>query len=50
MFHNQEEANATETIKRLIYTSEVSGEGDACGNVRCLRSCVNQIKETGAET
>ena len=29
---------------RLIYTSEVSGD------VRCLRSCVNQIKETEAET
>ena len=35
---------------RLIYTSEVSGDGDGCGNGSCLRSCVNQIKETEAET
>ena len=26
-----------------------SNKGDGCGNVRCLRSCVNQIKETKAE-
>ena len=35
---------------RLIYTSEVSGDGDRSGDVRCLRSCVNQMKETEAET
>ena len=27
-----------------------SNEGDGSGNVRCLRSCVNQMKETEAET
>ena len=25
-------------------------KGDGSGNVRCLRSCINQIKETEAET
>ena len=38
------------TVLRLIYTSEVSGDGDGCGNIKCLRSCVNQMKETEAET
>ena len=27
-----------------------SNEGDGSGDVRCLRSCVNQMKETEAET
>ena len=35
---------------RLIYTSEVRGDGDGSGDVRCLRSFVNQMKETEAET
>ena len=35
---------------KLIYASEGRREGDGCGNVRCLRSYVNQMKETEAET
>ena len=35
---------------RLIYNSEASGEGDRSVHVRCLSSCVNQMKETEAET
>ena len=35
---------------RLIYTGEVSGDEDGSGVVRCLRSCVNQMKEMEAET
>ena len=35
---------------RLIYTSEVSADGDGSVDERCLRSCGNQIKETEAET
>ena len=27
-----------------------SNKGDGSGDVRCLRSCVNQMKETEAET
>ena len=35
---------------RLIYTCEVNGNGDGSGDVRCLRSCVSQMKEKEAET
>ena len=34
----------------VVYTSEVSRDGDGRGGVRCLRSFVNQIKETEGET
>ena len=35
---------------RLTYISEVSGDGDRSRDLKCLRSCVNQMKETEAET
>ena len=39
-------------LLRLIYTCEVSGGGGGggSGDVRCLRLCVNQMKETEAES
>ena len=47
-YHQENEVDQYDCL-RLIYTSKVSGDGYGYGNVRCLRSCINQIKETEAE-